>query len=147
MSNAVFKDCTSLYEITIPNSISSRFYFEMFRGCNNLVTITLGKNLERIQRNTFYDCNKLRRIICKNPNVTLPKDSQYGNSFVFDNFDRSKCILEVPNGKKQAYIDAGWTGFKEIVESPSTFDVNNDGQVDVSDVNEIINVILGKKDM
>ena len=58
--------------------------------------------------------------------------------------------LTVPYGKKQAYINAGWTDgsdgntaiFKEIVEAPSDFDVNGDGLINVSDVTALVNKIL-----
>jgi hypothetical protein len=56
-------------------------------------------------------------------------------------------VLTVPNGTKQAYIDAGWTTsvFKGgIVEAPSKYDVNGDTKVDVSDVTTLIDKILGK---
>lgn len=56
------------------------------------------------------------------------------------------CVLTVPAGKRQAYIDAGWTTdiFKGgIVEEPAVGDVNSDGWVNVTDIMAIANIILG----
>ena len=142
MTGGCFKNCISLFEITIPNSISSAFYQEMFMECENLVIVTLGSRLEQVQARTFFGYNSLRRIICRNPNVTEVKNLYNVTGSAFDNFDCSKCILEVPFGTSQAYIDAGWTGFKTVVETPSTFDVDQDGYVNISDVTKLIDYLL-----
>ena len=63
---------------------------------------------------------------------------------------RTSQTLFVPKGCKSVYLAADyWWGFKEIkeigeVNSNLRGDVNGDGLVNMSDVTEIINIILGK---
>ena len=55
--------------------------------------------------------------------------------------------LYVPYGTKDAYIAAGWTThiFKGgIVEDKSQYDVNRDGEMNITDVTTLVNKILGK---
>ena len=52
----------------------------------------------------------------------------------------------VPEGTRQAYIDAGWTEdiFKGgIVEAP-VYDANGDGQTTITDVTRLVDKILNK---
>jgi len=59
-----------------------------------------------------------------------------------------QCVLTVPAGCKAAYIAKGWTTsvFKGgVVEAPSKFDVNEDGQISIADVTKLVNKILGKE--
>ena len=60
------------------------------------------------------------------------------------------CKLTVPHGKRQAYIDAGWTTaiFKGGIfeeEKTNDGDVNCDGKVTIADVTKLVNIILGKE--
>lgn len=65
----------------------------------------------------------------------------------------ANCVLIVPTGTKQAYIEAGWKTledggyFKEVVEEEKTNDgdVNCDGKVTIADVTKLVNIILGKE--
>ena len=62
----------------------------------------------------------------------------------------SNCVLVVPVGTKDAYATAGWKSiedggcFKEVVEEvkPAYFDVNGDGEINVTDVTSLVNKIL-----
>jgi hypothetical protein len=62
------------------------------------------------------------------------------------------CVLTVPKGTKQAYINAGWTediftgGIVEAEDESTGVpgDLNNDGEVNVGDVTKLVNEILGK---
>ena len=58
-----------------------------------------------------------------------------------------QCVLTVPKGKRQAYIDKGWSEdvFKGgIVEAAPDADVNGDGQVSISDAVIIVDEILNQ---
>ena len=61
------------------------------------------------------------------------------------------CVLTVPKGTKQAYIDAGWTedifkgGIVEAEDESSALgDLNGDGSVTIADVTRLVNIILGR---
>ena len=59
----------------------------------------------------------------------------------------AECVLTVPHGTRQAYLDAGWSEsiFKGgIEEAPLNCDVNGDGQVSISDAVIIVDEILNK---
>ena len=77
-----------------------------------------------------------------NPTPTTYNYNWFGGQTIQPN-----CTLVVPNGKKQDYINAGWTEdiFKAVVELPSKFDVNEDGKVTIADVTKLVNKILGKE--
>ena len=65
------------------------------------------------------------------------------SSLVFTN--RKNATLYVPKGSKQAYENANyWKEFKEIVEIGVTLpgDLNGDDAVDVTDVVELIDMVL-----
>ena len=56
------------------------------------------------------------------------------------------CVLKVPVGSRNAYLNAGWTEdiFKGgVVEDISPYDTNNDDKVTVTDLMRMVNVILG----
>ncbi|MBQ5378222.1 MAG: hypothetical protein IIU48_06850, partial [Prevotella sp.] len=62
----------------------------------------------------------------------------------------SSCILYIPHGTRQAYIDKGWTtevfkgGIVEM-DGENSYDVNGDGQISITDVTKLVNKILGKE--
>ena len=66
--------------------------------------------------------------------------------------NRSNQTLYVPKGCKSLYKDADyWWEFKEIIEEGasqigSKFDVNNDGEINITDALIIIDIILGRYD-
>lgn len=88
----------------------------------------------------FSGCTKLEKIISK---AKVP----FGRSYECFRRFASNCVLVVPYGTRQAYIDAG---FSEsvfpggIVEDKSQYDTNQDGSVSIADVTTLVNVILGK---
>lgn len=54
--------------------------------------------------------------------------------------------LFVPEGKKQAYIDAGWTErvFKGGIYEIPEYDANGDGQTTIVDVTRLVDKIVGR---
>ena len=89
----------------------------------------------------------LQRFVCQvsNPDIAevVTKD---GKTYTpFDAIPES-CVLHVPQGKKEAFEQhPGWQGFKHVVEiALEPADVNSDFVIDIIDVNEVINAMLGK---
>ena len=53
IGNIAFANCSNLTRVVIPDSVTSAIYPGMFRGCNNLKYVTIGKNVPSIEPNTF----------------------------------------------------------------------------------------------
>ena len=77
MGNAVFKNCSSLTEVSIP---SSRINIgdSMFQGCASLEEITLPDKVTTIGASAFQDCTALKDIVWSKA-LTAIKDSAFKN--------------------------------------------------------------------
>ena len=82
-----------------------------FYGCESLASVTIAGSVASIGRYAFLRCTKLVTI----RNYAQTPQNITGND-VFYGVDRSKITLHVPEGTQAAYLAAGWTGFKEILE-------------------------------
>ena len=64
LGESIFYNCSALTTVEIPGATTIPDY--AFRSCNNLTTLTLGKNLTDIIVSTyssgFYDCEKLKDV-------------------------------------------------------------------------------------
>ena len=90
------------------------------------------------------DCSELSEIISKIENVN---DVAMGWG-VFYGVPTATCLLKVPRGKVDEYRQADqWKNFQNIVEDNEgvvTGDLDGNGAVDGTDLNILINIILGK---
>lgn len=185
-----FLNCKQLLSIVIedgaakyssPNGCNAVIYVQsgvrlLYAGCRNTV---IPDDVNAIWTNAFYFQDELKKIVIPNSVGTIRDNAFYGcqnlTSVVMtrtqpllfagvgtDAFGRISpdCVLTVPAGTRQAYIDAGWTTkepdengvsdpnglFLKIVEAPAELkgDINVDGTVDISDVTKLVNEILGK---
>ena len=127
--NDVFKDCTALKEVILPDSFSPRDMYRAFRNCSSLTTIQFGTEekpydpqiassrsgysgafLTSNMTACFIGCTSLTTL--KAPGADL---SAYDNSWTnrFDNFvtqfnsanDKDK-IIEMPNAQISPYLTA-----------------------------------------
>ena len=60
-----FKDCTSLKEVIIPNSVES-IGDRAFRGCTNLKEVNIPNSVKSIGDEAFKDCSSLQTVIIPN---------------------------------------------------------------------------------
>lgn len=106
-----------------------------FRGCHNLVTVTLPHSMNNILRGAFLDCPQLRVVVIKNPRpIHIGMHPFYRGEWyeVFEQYHALTTALVVPSGSEQAYRDApGWTVFKTI---RSTWPDDGDIPMDELDV-------------
>lgn len=96
-SNA-FKGCDNLLSVSISNNVINIDY-SAFEGCVNLVTVLLSDNIGVIEGNAFYNCNALSNII-------LPKSLKtIGNGAFFNCC--SLTSLQIPD----SVVSIGSTAF------------------------------------
>lgn len=185
-----FRNCKQLLSIVIedgaakyssPNGCNAVIYVQsgvrlLYAGCRNTVIpddvnaiwthafyfqdelkkIVIPNSVGNIRDYAFYGCQNLTSVVMTR---TQPLLFAYVGEGAFGGISPD-CVLTVPAGTRQAYIDAGWTTkepdengvsdpnglFLKIVEAPAELkgDINVDGTVDISDVTKLVNEILGK---
>ncbi|MBR1803840.1 MAG: leucine-rich repeat protein [Muribaculaceae bacterium] len=114
-----------------------------FGDCTALTEVTFGAACDSINANAFGLCSAITKVTSMNPAPPI------GGVFVDGVY--TAATLYVPRGSKEAYAaHENWGKFTTIeeidVEEPITVpgDLNGDNKVDVSDVNIVINIILGQ---
>lgn len=109
-----------------------------FQQNENLSTATIPRDIKTLG-NVYTYCGKLRRLYCHAPAPVMPGEYAFSPGAYF-----ADAVLLVPQGKVNDYKTASrWSSFKNIREEIKG-DADADGKVDVSDVNEIINLILNQ---
>lgn len=157
-----FASCQSLESIEFPASLTSIGTFA-FGGCERITQVSIPSNVGYIYHGAFAGCNSLNKIVFLGKtgleDYAFGSDSEPSadvyvyseepanikiNSFSHNTFLRN---LYVPKGTKELYANTiGWNNFWNIIELDNTIiligDVNNDGEINIADINAIINVIL-----
>lgn len=77
ISDSAFRSCSSLTNITIPNSVTS-IGEQAFRSCISLASITIGNSVTSIGNAAFYNCSSLTSISIPN-SVTSIGGSMFYN--------------------------------------------------------------------
>ncbi len=85
-----------------------------FHGCNKLESLTIPESVKAIGNYAFLKCTGLTEIT----NYAVIPQNITGNDR-FYGVARSNITLYVPKGTKDAYLNAGWTGFQDIKEQSS----------------------------
>ena len=150
----MFAGCTSLRKIIIPNSVEVIRYraFGEFdengyidsEGCFSLTDVTIGSGVKSIESAAFSGCKALTKVTCLATTPPLLEDVS-----CFDEENYTEAILFVPKGSELDYMMAyGWKKFIHIVGidvHTDVCDVNGDGVVNISDLNNVVNDILSGK--
>ena len=133
-----FQYCQSLREITIPEGVSKLGGYA-FESCRELSKVSLPSTLTSLGSRTFAYCNAIRIVVAKMPEPLPIDDSETFSA-------SSRAILYVPKGCVDKYKEANyWCLFKDIREiDVLKGDLNNDGQVTISDVTLIVRIIMGE---
>lgn len=133
-----FRDCYNLEEVTIGNGLEF-LPGEVFRNCWQLSKLTFGSAVDSIGSNTFYGCNRLTDVICLT--TTPPK----ANSNSFSSYT---ATLSVPLAVVETYQSTyPWSEFENIVGILIGGDINGDGNLNVSDLTELINLMLNDSEL
>ena len=95
-----------------------------FRGCTGLESISIPKNVKRLDSWAFQMCSNLRKITV---DADLP--IELGDSTnpindpcdVFQGVDEQECLLYVPDGSVELYkTTPGWNVFRNILPLSSS---------------------------
>ena len=79
---------------------------EAFKGCENIVSVTLGANIAYLETMSFYGCKNIETFTC---NAISPPKVQ---GLVFNNVPRSQIPLTVPSQSLEAYrSETEWKKF------------------------------------
>lgn len=118
IDNSAFEECSDLTSVIIPNSVTKMGY------------------------SAFSRCSSLESVTCLAE--TPPVLYIYGR----DSFQNVNATLYVPAASVSAYkSDNNWSRFSSIqpITETQPQDVNGDGEVNISDINTIIDIILTGK--
>jgi len=113
-----FSGDTSLMSINIPSKLT-HIPQNFLQECRNLQSIYIPNTVTSIGGYAFDNCKKLKSIYV---NTIIPIDLSTNplkppSPYVFENIDKSTCILYVPFGAKVEYKKASqWKDFTNIVE-------------------------------
>ena len=134
-----FADCPQLEQVTIRPKLTAIGAYA-FAHCTSLSTITLGRTVQRIGAYAL-DGTPLTSLIVLRTEPALC-DGPLSSTNLYSN-----CTLYVHIGSRGAFMATGseWSRFENIVERPEPGDLNQDGATDISDVNLLINVLLGRE--
>lgn len=139
IEEGAFLGDNNLTDLDLGNRITSIGVYA-FSGCKLLKTITFPNTLTQIGLRAFWSCSSLDTIFSKIENpFSFPKD-------VFPNNTYSSAILYVPVGTQEKYWSTYyWASFNTIIEknyNEIKGDVNNDGEINIADINAVIDQIL-----
>jgi len=116
-----FAYCSSLNSISLPATLSGIPNF-CFSRCTSLSSITIPGLVSTIGSYAFDGCTGLNSIYIEN---SFPVDlTKY--TAVFNNVNKTSCILNVPYGTKARYVTANqWSEFTNIVENSTGFFISS----------------------
>ena len=77
IGNDVFRSCTSLQQITIPDGVTSIGEFA-FSGCSSLTQITIPDSVTSISGGAFYGCKALQQITIPDSVTSIGSEAFYG---------------------------------------------------------------------
>ena len=120
-----------------------------FRDCSNLRSLKLERSVEEIHMGAFMGC-PLEVVTSLNPSPPRCNRDKWNDDDMFD-WAYGGCLY-VPKGCKEAYLEnygddnnCHWYRFYEIKEIDFRADVNDDGEVNIADINAVIDMILSDK--
>ena len=125
-----FQDCTSLAEITIPNSVTS-IEKSAFAGCSSLTEIIIPDSVTKIRESVFRDCSSLTEI-------TIP-DSVTSIGWGAFEYCSSLESITIPENVTEIGFDAFHlcTALTEIIIPDSVTEIGDCAFWDCSSLTEI----------
>lgn len=135
-----FMTCGNLATATIGDGVKD-IGEKAFSVCTSLTSLTLGRNVEKLDKRAFSSSMMLSSITCKA--LTPP---EIASKDCFANGVYKNASVTVPISSLEAYQQASnWNQFANMTGAQLDVlvgDVNHDGQVNITDVNELIDAML-----
>ena len=130
IGNSAFSGCSSLSEITIPNSVTS-IGFSVFYGCSSLSEIPIPNSVTEIGNSAFYGCSSLSEI-------TIPNSVTEIGTYAFGNCS-SLSEITIPNSVTSIEESAfsRCSSLTEITISNSVTEIGNSAFYGCSSLSEI----------
>ena len=140
IGEAAFSRCTALTSVEIGNYVIT-LADDAFYYCDALTTVTLGSGVRSIGNRVFAGCYSLETFNCK------PAVSPTVGNACFSNATLDNAILNVYPAVLDSYREANvWKLFEHIQGSegvdPAVGDVDGDGEIGISDVSSLIDLLL-----
>ncbi|WP_299710380.1 leucine-rich repeat protein [uncultured Tenacibaculum sp.] len=122
-----------LTNVSISNSVTTIEEFAFYK--NQLTSVTIPSSVTDIERSAFAD-NPISNVIAKGETPAITPGNPFGklDGNVF--FNRSTIGLVIPAGTTAAYIAAGWTRFKSLIEFTVWSGANGTNWTDTGNWNE-----------
>ncbi len=140
IGDCAFQGCTSLTSVTLGDYVTT-LGKRAFAACSALADVKMGSGMRDIGEFAFSGCSALTSVTCKA--ATPP---YLFHKRCFDCY--SIATLHVYPAVLDSYRSTTifWSQFSSIVAednvAPAAGDVNGDGQVNISDVTTLINMLL-----
>ena len=135
-----FRDCTSLTEILIPDSVAEIGKFA-FSGCTSLSKVKLSNNLTIIEEGTFCDCTSLKEIVIPD-SVTEIRGEWYEYDRHSSAFSGCTSLAKVKLSNNLTIIEAGTfrdcTSLTEIVIPDSVTEIGGHAFSGCTSLTEIV---------
>ncbi len=112
-----FEGCQGLTSLHIPEMVKA-FRREIFMGCSGLTSVSISASVTTIESRVFAGCAGLQSIYARSVEPVY----LMGSEGVFNQVDKSACILYVPFGSAAKYKAAvQWKEFSQIIEQSGIF--------------------------
>lgn len=96
--------------VSFPSTLTT-IEFRAFRDNNNLLSVTIPENITTIGGEAFFG-GGLREVISEGSTPASISNSSFGS--------RTNVDVFIPSGTTQAYENAGWIGYKSLIEQGTT---------------------------
>ena len=135
IGDGAFEHCTGLTSVTIPNSVTSIGYWA-FCDCSGLTSVIIPNSVTSIGDEAFRGCSGLTRI------DAYPNPEKVETGDAFDGVPKDGTLHVLPKYLSAYRTASQWCEFTNIKDDLTEIgDINLDGNVEVSDVTTLVNMI------
>lgn len=144
IGTSAFARCKGLKQVAIGDGVTL-IGEKAFSTCGALESLTIGSSVNDIKDRAFIACLSLKEVICRAVVPPVPD-----NVIWFSNATCSNAVLKVPKASVLSYRKTGeWSRFTHIegvdMSTGLAGDINEDGEVNIADVNALIDIIMTGK--